>query len=69
MIDAFSQDKLTLSEVADHFQLSEQTIANWQKRGLSTIKIGRTVYTTKSEINKFLNLSVQKPKRGRPLHA
>jgi predicted DNA-binding protein YlxM (UPF0122 family) len=70
MIDAFSQDKLSLAEVADHFNLSEQTINNWRKRGLSTITIGRTVYTTRSEINNFLNNNgVKKATRGRPLHA
>jgi predicted DNA-binding protein YlxM (UPF0122 family) len=69
MIDAFSQDKLSLAEVADHFNLSEQTINNWRKRGLSTITIGRTVYTTRSEINNFLNNGLKKATRGRPLHA
>lgn len=71
MIDAFSQNKLTIAEVAKHFELSEQTINNWRKRGLATISIGRTVYTTKEDINDFLNKSGEpkRPNRGRPVNA
>lgn len=68
MIDAFSNDKLTLEQVAEQFNLTTQTINNWRKRGLPTISIGRTVYTTKTKVNEFLN-QTRNEKRpvGRPV--
>ena len=68
MIDAFSEDKLTVDEVAEEFNLTTQTINNWRKRGLSTISIGRTVYTTRTKVNEFLNDTLtEKRPVGRPI--
>ena len=50
-------DILTRYEIALHFKVHENTIANWEKKGMPVIRIGLLRRYDLEDVNKWISLN------------
>ena len=54
-IDVFSDNKITLAEVADVLGVDLQTVSKWRRNGMRCVRIGRHWVTTREHVNAYVN--------------
>lgn len=54
--------KMTVKDLAEHYQVTRQTIHNWLQHGLPHVKVGRVLRFDIEEVDRWVQEQSQKTK-------